>query len=360
MWNKLKNLLLYGGTTQAKYIDVTDAMTESNRSNMLVFSGVVTAGMLVMVLASFFDEWLVKNRAAYVICMIISVVLFAVEYFPAREKTWITYVAMYVFIGLMFAFGIALGTFLDPTLMSVSFVVIMFAAPLLFTDSPLRMIVAILVGILAYIWAASVTQEAEMFSHNMSNVLPYGFISMVVSTYMMEIKISRYVLELENRMLIELDQMTGMMNRRCYEQHIARMTKEGCRAGTKVCALDINGLKAINDNIGHQAGDELIRGAAECIESVFRCYGKCYRTGGDEFMAILEKETPAAEELIRKLDERCSGYHHGNIRSISVSAGIVESGEGSDINQLVRDADKKMYEAKAEYYERTGIERRKV
>ena len=50
---------------------------------------------------------------------------------------------------------------------------------------------------------------------------------------------------------------------------------------------DVNGLKYINDNLGHAAGDELIKGAASCLDNAFSKYGTVYRMGGDEFSAIL-------------------------------------------------------------------------
>lgn len=51
-------------------------------------------------------------------------------------------------------------------------------------------------------------------------------------------------------------------------------------------SIDVNGLKIVNDEIGHAAGDELIKGAAKCMKEVIGSYGKVYRTGGDEFVSI--------------------------------------------------------------------------
>ncbi|MBR5705734.1 MAG: diguanylate cyclase, partial [Deltaproteobacteria bacterium] len=53
-----------------------------------------------------------------------------------------------------------------------------------------------------------------------------------------------------------------------------------------VFSIDVNGLKTVNDSLGHDAGDELIRGAADCISAAFGQTGKCYRTGGDEFVVL--------------------------------------------------------------------------
>ena len=52
-------------------------------------------------------------------------------------------------------------------------------------------------------------------------------------------------------------------------------------------SLDVNGLKTINDTQGHAAGDELIKAAASCMKKCIGSYGRVYRTGGDEFIALI-------------------------------------------------------------------------
>lgn len=57
-----------------------------------------------------------------------------------------------------------------------------------------------------------------------------------------------------------------------------------------VIMMDVNGLKTVNDSCGHMAGDELIIGAAKCIQTSMGEYGKVYRVGGDEFYARTGKK----------------------------------------------------------------------
>ena len=65
--------------------------------------------------------------------------------------------------------------------------------------------------------------------------------------------------------------------------------------------LDVNNLKTVNDNLGHEEGDKLLKLAAEVIASTFGKYGNSYRIGGDEFCVFLEAEKP--EEIYRKAKE---------------------------------------------------------
>ena len=59
--------------------------------------------------------------------------------------------------------------------------------------------------------------------------------------------------------------------------------------------VDINGLKNVNDTVGHDAGDELIVGAARCLKAAIGEDGECYRTGGDEFVVLAHMDRPRAD-----------------------------------------------------------------
>ena len=81
----------------------------------------------------------------------------------------------------------------------------------------------------------------------------------------------------KEEMLIETsntDELTGCLNRRAYEKDI-----RGLRPSTEFVyvSMDVNGLKIVNDSLGHAAGDELLRGASYCIRKSFDDYGKVYR-----------------------------------------------------------------------------------
>ena len=125
-----------------------------------------------------------------------------------------------------------------------------------------------------------------------------------------------------------------------------------------VCAFDVNGLKSVNDNLGHRAGDELIVGAADCIQAVFGHYGACYRIGGDECMALLTGPCPTPEELQDKLAERTHCWHGQLVSGMSISMGAVPYSSGAELSQMLQDADARMYAAKEEYYRKSGVDRR--
>ena len=157
------------------------------------------------------------------------------------------------------------------------------------------------------------------------------------------------------------DALCGAYSRYAYMQDLEQYSKlpqvpENLTAFT----VDINGLKATNDEIGHDAGDELIVGTARCIERAFRGQGRCYRTGGDEFVVLVQMEKDAAEAALAALEREAAQWTGTEAKHLSVAAGYAPSADYPDltVEELVKKADQAMYAAKAEYYRKSGRDRR--
>ena len=117
-----------------------------------------------------------------------------------------------------------------------------------------------------------------------------------------------------------------------------------------VIVLDVNNLKQINDNLGHKAGDELICGAASCIRYAFSKYGKCFRTGGDEFIVFISKDYDSQERLLQYFDRITSAWHGTTVQTLSISYGFLAVTDDLPITELIQKADALMYENKREYH----------
>ena len=157
-----------------------------------------------------------------------------------------------------------------------------------------------------------------------------------------------------------VDELTGLYNRRAYEEDILEYSAAPLGEDFVYASIDVNGLKVVNDEIGHAAGDELIRGAADCMLKAFGSYGKVYRTGGDEFVSIFfasKEQLESVEADLENITEKWSGEL---VSSLAVSVGYVTRHECAEetILDIAKIADKRMYQAKAEYYAKRGIDRR--
>lgn len=156
------------------------------------------------------------------------------------------------------------------------------------------------------------------------------------------------------------DSLTGLLNRRAYENEMNDLSGKTGRAVTFL-SLDLNGLKETNDTFGHEAGDEMIQGIALCLKGSFGKYGAIYRTGGDEFAGLLhlsDEEYQAAEHEMR---ERMEEWNRKHSRTLSASWASADNRRdpGLTPHELARLADERMYRVKAEYYKTSGKDRRR-
>ena len=152
------------------------------------------------------------------------------------------------------------------------------------------------------------------------------------------------------------DELTGCFNRRAYERDLAEIT---LRMEFLYISMDVNGLKIVNDSLGHAAGDELLQGAAFCMKKAFGEYGRVYRVGGDEFICILFADYTKFEDIIDNFNDTVRNWSGQLLDSITISCGYVSSKEKSwdSMKQIVEVADIRMYEKKAIYYKSNGVDR---
>ena len=150
------------------------------------------------------------------------------------------------------------------------------------------------------------------------------------------------------------DELTSCFNRRAYEKDISKLSPD---TNFTYVSMDVNGLKVVNDNKGHAAGDELLQGAASCMKQCFEPYGKVYRIGGDEFVSILFTDEQHFKNIKEKFEQTVSKWSGQMVPSMTISCGFVASTEQpwNSIDDIAKEADDRMYQTKAAYYKSKGI-----
>ena len=142
------------------------------------------------------------------------------------------------------------------------------------------------------------------------------------------------------------DQLTGLYNRRFYEEELKKLDTERNLPITLVMA-DVNGLKLTNDAFGHMAGDMLLKAAAEILKKQTRTDDILARIGGDEFVLLLPKTNiKEAQLIVNRIKEEVSKTVINQMTS-SVSFGYDTKTEvGEDINKIFSKAEDNMYKKK--------------
>jgi len=158
----------------------------------------------------------------------------------------------------------------------------------------------------------------------------------------------------------QTDEMTGLLNRRAYEEKIYEQNDIPTEEHFTYVSIDANGLKEINDTKGHSAGDEMLIGLADCMKSSLGPYGQLFRIGGDEFVVILFCEEEKLKHIFKGFDEAVAGWTGKLNTGLSISYGWINKNEKPEasVRELGAIAEKRMYAAKAAYYQRLGVDRR--
>lgn len=168
-----------------------------------------------------------------------------------------------------------------------------------------------------------------------------------LTTFFIASEMANYFLMERLTTMSSIDMLTGIMNRNIMNNRVDRVIagSDSLEAPYAIIFADLNGLKRINDTMGHQAGDAVLIKAANLLSEVF-FDAEVYRVGGDEFMVIACKTEPkTVEERVKDLLEKASATD-----SIRFAVGISYSKDEPDILKAMRNADQKMYEDKKRFY----------
>jgi diguanylate cyclase (GGDEF)-like protein len=221
-------------------------------------------------------------------------------------------------------------------------------------------------------WKASMEGHKQEFKRDI--VLPNGEIRHAIATYLpdfikgrvvgviVQVADNTYLQQLEDELVLAKnkaeylathDHLTGLPNRVLLKDRIHSSLLFAKRRNKKVavCMLDIDNFKNINDDHGHQAGDEILRRVAEGFQSSLRDYDSIARLGGDEFVLLLSNFSNVNEivdTITRVLRDNTNSHFFDKIAiptSFSLGASIFPE-HGTSVEELLSNADQALYAAK--------------
>lgn len=351
--NKIKKFLkslLFSDIKKDEYKLIQGYILEENRKSLRVFSFLTSFFLLILFILSFTSETIATSRWTYLSFFILIGISFAVSVFNKNNK--ILVINTYTFIILLLILGILLGTINETDNYAITFIVLLFTVPLLFTDKVYRMIICIYLGAIVFIVVAIYTKDKNILTSDIINVVVFSLISSFVCTYVTDLKLQRFLYLQKLSILSETDSLTGVKNRNSYEKTQIEYALKSDQILACVY-IDVNGLHEMNNMYGHSMGDKMLQFVATTMEKEF---GKnnTFRIGGDEFVSLVpnikEDDVKTKIDSFRKAIEDESyhasiGYSYGDTSKI-------------DIISLVAKAEKRMYVEKRLFYRSQGSERR--
>ena len=195
-----------------------------------------------------------------------------------------------------------------------------------------------------------------------------AIISFPMIWYILGLLFKVHKMEEEMRELATYDQLTGAYNRRSLFEiaekyfEIARRQEEMI----SVLFLDIDHFKRVNDTHGHSEGDNILKAVSRTIQATLRKSDALGRFGGEEFILILlntdKNGAYSAAEKVRKQVENLTIYSDKKQISVTISIGLTSTSEkkASNINEMMRDADEALYQAKKNGRNQTVIYKKEV
>jgi diguanylate cyclase (GGDEF)-like protein len=343
MFSKIRDFVLYAGTDKESYLQIKDSIENTNQRTSMVFSSVAFVLIFTMAILSCFVEGFMASRNVYICGTVFALVLLLLS-FGAKKYPALTYVGVYLAISGFMLYGIALGTITRPTEATVTFMVMLLLMPLIFIDKPIKMALCLIFYIIVFIVAAFNTKTGATLSVDVSDAIIFGLLAIASGSIVIRAKIKGYVLENRLHIMSETDQLTGLNNRNCYEWKL-KTYHEVSKKSLGCIYVDVNGLHDLNNTKGHKAGDEMLKFIANEVRKQFGVKDT-YRIGGDEFVAFaIDGDEEAVERKVRELVSQVEekGYH------TAVGYEVMNHSE-LDVNQLIVQAESKMYKDKSEYY----------
>ncbi|MBR4319756.1 MAG: GGDEF domain-containing protein, partial [Oscillospiraceae bacterium] len=190
--------------------------------------------------------------------------------------------------------------------------------------------------LLGYIWALN-------FDANAADTIKETF---ELTTFILASELYSYRMIDKLHILSSTDMLTGVMNRNEMNHYISALAKSTSGKSVGVLFADLNGLKAVNDGQGHNAGDMLLKNAANALRDVFAVH-EIFRAGGDEFVAVLtavsEKELQKKAETLRKTAKKYP--------DVVFAIGTAYENNVQNVRLALHNADERMYADKEHYYQ---------
>lgn len=224
----------------------------------------------------------------------------------------------------------------------------------------LKVYIALLLGTAIWtmhytgMWAASFPSNSICLSANQLNSewLP-TFVTVPTVLFLVISSVIAYYdrRRIEHETLSETDALTGLKNRRYLQKHLAKTIDQVAKKGNSLhlLYLDLDGFKLINDTLGHEVGDQVLKIVSLRIQECLRDQDQLIRVGGDEFVILINNpEEPKIENILNRMLMTISQPMHvqEHIAQLSGSIGVVHYHEGLPPETFLTQADMAMYHAK--------------
>ena len=350
---RVKNILFYAGLDAETFEAVRSDWDLSNMRNLKIYSAISTGLFFLLTIANnFANDITSSNSSYYLILFIMNVVILICANTVVHKHQHLSLYLNYIYMCMMYWFGMKI-TILHSDMPAVIAVTLMLAVPFFFIDRPIHQMSLTLIVAISLVCISHIFKSAEVARMDLWNTLAVAASTMAIEVVQMRDKFQGFANKNQVLYLSQTDVLTGAKNRNTFEGNVYNLERN--KKQVVVAYADINGLHEMNNTKGHAAGDLMLKTVASALIDAFG-NENTYRIGGDEFVVLMENGSADTireniNTIVKDLDSK--SYH--------VSIGVSSTTENDDdIDATVKTAEREMYQMKADYYQKNGIDRRRA
>ena len=352
----------YNLDSERKYKNVIEQISSDNRRFCINWSIVLLLYWTMSIIMSFFDEYYRMCRSVYIVSFVLCTISLFLALFGDKKSIVLTNIISIILRATLLGSGVGIAVFQNNRTIVIFVAAIL--SPLMFVSDVQMNLLLDTLTFMVFSVFGYFTMSQEFYTWTWSNFIIFSTAGLLVGYFINKTRFDSYIYAEGAKKLVEVqtkfayyDQMTNLKNRRAYSEKIESIQDEENRE-VGIIMLDVNGLKHTNDTLGHSAGDELIKGASECLVKGFENTDMIYRLGGDEFCVIIDGSIEDVEKAIENFNIVIKNWTGNLIKKVSISYGWAYSKDFDNMDKCIKSADDKMYAAKRLYYQDSRNDRR--
>lgn len=362
---KIGDYLLYAGLNKNEYLNVCEDIDEDNKSVIRFSAVLLTVLMGSALIYTVFTGALDHNRDLFRIGVLVGGAFLLTYLLIGRKNHYVIRGMVILMEILVMVMGLYNALCLTPDHSSKMLVTCMLVIAMAYSDPPYVFVPTITATTVFYCIYAGHDPVLSLSPGYSFDMMMHGILALICGINLRRIRYQRYVYLRSQKKLVEeqtnyanTDSLTGLKNYRAF-MDLERVMTETMPAELCMVVMDINGLKKMNDTYGHEAGNELIVKTSEALREVFAGWEHLFRLSGDEFLAV-DGADHDPKEISAKWSEISGNYscENGVKLSLSIGAAVCNGEEDDTFNEILKRADRLMYEDKDRYYGENKTDRR--
>ena len=315
MKKNILNFLLSGNVSDEDYAVAKEDMYCNNVMMLRVLSAIATTIFIVCAILGVTVPNMNSKMSTYLVGMAFSIAILLSAFYSKNAK--LHTICMCFLDVMLLSVGLLITLVSAPQQLTVTLIPVALLVPLFFDVKPCVFLTVVGLSDLIYLIFAPIVKPGDILALDMVDVLAFSIAGIVIGTIITKVKVERYVYANRIRRIALQDGLTECFNRKAYVDDTSNLSSEYPNDFVYI-SMDVNGLKVVNDSLGHEAGDELIIGACKCINESMKSHGDLYRTGGDEFIALIKASDDEIDRIERDIVDISGEWRGKLVKSLSI------------------------------------------